>query len=70
MILFELDFSTPTPYCAVKKAVTKVFVKFFEVFASFSRLSDVFGAIRIHLDPLGCIRTHSEAFGSVWTENF
>ena len=61
-------------YCAVKKVITdffakffEVFARFFEVFASFSRLLDVFGPIRIHSDPLGCIRMHSEAIGSVWT---
>ena len=45
----------------------KVFARFFDAFASFARLSDLIGPIRIHSDLLGCIRMHLDAFGCVRT---
>ena len=34
-----------------------VFARFFDVFARFSKLSDMFGPIWIRSDLLGCVRT-------------
>ena len=51
---------------------SRIFRKFFDVFASFSRFSDLLGPVRTCSDLFGCIRMHLDAFGSVRTrsENF
>ena len=44
-----------------------VFARFFDVFARFSKLSDMFGPIPMFSNLLGRVRTHSDALTSLWT---
>ena len=55
-------------YYAMKKVFVKFFAKFFEVFAvqSFRKLFEVFASFSRLSDPFGPIGMHSDAFGSNW----
>ena len=45
---------------------SRIFRRFFAVFASFSKFSDVFGPVRTFLDAFVYVRMHTDAFGCVW----